>query len=200
VASDYNTITDLLQERIRQIGNVAVTQNFATNVLSRCERIINAYTGSVTAVSNFSSIAEQLFYDYRATLTSAIDITEISESNRTLTKCASLADLSALDIDWFRNITGTRFEAWCQIARDTLVVYPAKAAAGTNDLSITYTKLPAAYATYAAAGSKNFELPDRDVELAIALAEIILLARGRAFETISTRIKQFTRTLSAKEG
>lgn len=192
---DYNTTVDLLQSRIRQAGNIAVTQNFATEVLSRCEQIINAYLGSVKATTSFSTGAKTLVYDYRSTLTAAVDIIEITESDRALIKLNRIEDLSAYDIDWFRKVDGTEFTFWLQIARDTLIIYPGKASAGSSDLEITYTKLTTGYATYAAAGSKNFELPDEDVELALALAEIILLARGRALSTIPLRLKQFVRTL-----
>lgn len=195
MARAYQTTVDLLQQRVRQTGNIAVTQNFATEVLGRCERLVNAHTGRVIATSNFSTTASTHFYSYRSTLTTAIDIISIEESNRPLLKCDTLTDLAAYDPDWFKNVTGTRFEAYCQISRDLMVIYPAKAAGGTNDLSITYTKLVDAYTTYAAAAAKNMSLPDEDVEIALGLAEVVLLSRLRRLSAISPRLQALARSM-----
>ena len=188
MSRDYSDTVDLLVQRVRQDGSVAVTDNVATQVLGKCERLINASLKRVVTSSSFTTTAKQLIYPYRASLTTAVDILEVTESDRPLFKCNTLIDLSAYDIDWFRNITGTRFEAWCQIARDFLVIYPGKAA--SSSVTVTYTKLLTVYATYAAAASVNMSLPDEDVEYALALAEIVLLARNRVTDQIAVRLKQ----------
>jgi hypothetical protein len=193
MARDYQTTVDLLIQRVRQSGGVAVTTNFATEVLGKCERLTNAYTKRVTASSSFTTTGKQLMYDYRSTLTTAIDILDVSESNRPLFKCRNLHELSAYDIDWFRKIDGTRFEAWCQVARDFLIIYPAKAA--NSSVTVTYTKLPTAYTTYAAASGNNMTLPDEDVELALSLAEVVLLARNRDKDQLPVKLEHLKRTL-----
>jgi len=191
----YSTTVDLLQQRVRQSGNVGITQDLACQVFGMCERLANTYLRRVTATSTFSTSAVTLIYDYRATLTTAIDILEITESNRPLLKCDTLHELNALDPDWFRKIDGTRFEAFCQLGRDFLIIYPAKAAGGTNDLSITYTKLVTAYADHSALTTETLTLPDEDADLAVALAELVLLSRFRSHNDIKIRIaslaKQF---------
>jgi hypothetical protein len=193
MARDYSDTVDLLQQRVRESGNIAVTQNLATQVLGMCERLANTHLKLVTATSNFSSTASTLIYDYRATLTSAVDVLDITESNRPLLRCETLHELTALDADWFRKTDGARFEAFCQLGRDFLVIYPAKAAGGTNDLSITYTKLVAGYATYAGA-TGNMELPDEHVEIALGLAEVVLLSRMRNLADIKERLDRLART------
>ena len=199
MSRDYSTTVDLLQQRVRQTGNIGITQNFATQIFGMCERIANTHLRLVTATSNFSSVASTLVYDYRSTLTTAVDILSITESNRPLLRCNSLLDLSALDPDWFRATTGTRFEAFCQLGRDFLILYPAKAASGTNDLSITYSTLVAAYATYAAA-SGNLELPDEHAEIALGLAEIVLLSRNRTLPEIKERLTRLARSMGVNMG
>jgi len=193
MARDYQTTVDLLVQRVRQDGGVAVTDNVATEVLGKCERLLNAHLKRVIVTGSFTTTAKQLIYPYRTTLTAAVDILEVIDitlpTYRTLFKMDSLAQFSAYEVGWFRNITGTRFEAWHQIARDFLIIYPAKAAGAT--LNIVYTKLVDVYATYAAAAAKNMSLPDDDVETALALAEIILLARNRNAAQIETRLEQF---------
>lgn len=189
MARDYQTTVDLLVQRVRQAGGVAVTQNFATEVLGKCERLLNAYLKRIITSSSFTTTAKQQIYDYRATLTDAVDILEVSESSRVLFKIDMISQFSAYEVGWFRNITGTRFEAWHQIARDFLIIYPAKAT--NSSVTITYTKLVAAYTTYASASGKNMSLPDEDVETALALAEIVLLARNRNADQITVRLRSF---------
>lgn len=189
----YQTTIDLLIQRVRQTGGVAVTQNVATEVLGKCERLLNAHLKRVVASTSYTTTAKQLVYSYRTVLTTAVDILKVATSTYTLTKCNTLHDLSAYDVDWFRNITGTSFQAWCQLGRDLLIIYPAKAA--NSSVTITYTKLLTVYATYAAASGKNMELPDEDVETALALAEIVLLARNRDSAQIAVRLEQFISSL-----
>ncbi len=188
---DFKNGVDLLQQRIRQEGNIAVTQNFATEVLSRCERLINAYLRRVTASTSFTTTAYTTIYNYRATLTAAIDIMSVTESNREI-PFATMDALSAYDQIWFRR-TGTRFEFWTQIGRDAFILYPAKVA--NSAVTVEYSKLVAGYTTYASVASVAFELPRDDAEYAIALAEIILLARSKQFTTIQERMKTLIKAL-----
>ncbi len=189
MARDYQTTVDLLIQRVRQTGDVAVTQNFATEVLGRCERLLNAYLRRIVKSDTLSTVGEQLIYDYRTSLTVEIDILEVHESSRALFRIDKIEQFSAYDIDWFRKVDGTRFEAWHQIARDFLIIYPGKA--GASSVVVTYTKLVAAYTTYAAASGNNMALPDEDAETALALAEIVLLARNRSAPQIATRLESF---------
>lgn len=191
----FKDAVDLLQQRVRQEGNIAVTQNFATTVLSRCERLINAYLRRVTASTSFTTTAYTTIYNYRATLTTAIDILSVKESNREISWC-SMADLSAYDQAWFRRTSQEsteRFEFWTQIGRDAFILYPAKKV--NSAVTVEYSKLVTGYTTYAAVASVAFELPRDDAEYAIALAEIILLARSRQFDTVQDRMKTLIKAL-----
>ena len=189
MSRDYQTTVDLLIQRVRQTGGIAVTEDFATEVLGKCERLLNAFLRRVIASDTFTTTAKQQIYDYRSTLTDAVDIIEVSESSRPLFKCDRIEQFSAYESGWFRNITGTRFEAWHQIARDFLIIYPAKAA--NSSVTITYTQLVDAYTDYDSASGNNMSLPDEDVETALSLAEILLLARNRNAAQIATRLNQF---------
>lgn len=189
--ADFATAVDLLQQRVRQSGNVAVTQDTATIVLSMCERLINTYLRRVTASSSFTTTAYQTIYDYRSSLTTAVDIISVTESNRDI-PWSSMADLSAYDQIWFRR-TGTRFEFWTQIGRDAFILYPAKTAASA--VTVEYSKLVTGYTTYASVAVVNFELSRDDAEYAIALAEIILLSRARQLDVIQDKMKSLIKAL-----
>jgi len=198
--ADFKTAVDLLQQRVRQEGNIAITQNFATTVLSRCERLINTYLRRVTASIDFATTAYETIYDYRADFVTqdtayAVDILHVTESDREIPWC-SMADLSAYDQAWFRRsvseATG-RFEFWTQIGRDAFILYPAKDDA--SEVTIEYSKLVTGYTTYASVAAVAFELPRDDAEYAIALAEIILLSRSRQFTTVQSRMKTLIKAL-----
>jgi len=193
MSRDYQDTVDLLVQRVRQDGGVAVTDDVATQVLGKCERLLNTFLKRVIASTSFTTTAKQQLYDYRSTLTTAVDILEVSESSRTLFKIDRIEQFSAYEVGWIRNITATRFEAWHQIARDFLIIYPAKAA--NSAVTVTYTKLLTVYATYAAAATNNMSLPDEDVETALALAEIVLLARNRNAPDLKVRIDQFLKLI-----
>lgn len=191
----FKDAVDLLQQRVRQEGNIAITQNFVTEVLSRCERLINTYLRRVTASTSFTTTAYQTIYNYRGTLTAAVDILSVTESNREI-PFATMEALSAYDQAWFRRTsqeTTERFEFWTQIGRDAFILYPAKT--GASAVTVEYSKLVTGYTTYAAVSAVAFELPRDDAEYAIALAEIILLARTRQFDTVQARMKKLIKAL-----
>lgn len=178
---------DILLERIRQAGGVAVTTNFATVIVSHCQRIVNAGTRKVVGSASLTISANTIVYAYRASLTSAVDVLTVKEGTRLLQKCTSLADFAAYDATWI-DAVGTRFEAWMQIGRDILIVWPAKT--GSSSVTVSYSKLTAAYTNYTNDGATNLDLPDEDVDYALNLAELILLIRGRQFDVFNRRVKE----------
>ena len=104
--------------------------------------------------------------------------------------------MSAYDINWFRNITGTRFETWTQLGRDILILYPGQAAASSVD--VTYVKLLTLHTNHKAAYNTASELPDEDIEFALKLAEIMLLARFRQHKPLQRRLKTMFNFLKIK--
>jgi len=199
----YSTTIDLIDRRVRQLTN-AGGANYQTNkdltsqILGMCERLANCHLRAAKATTAFSTTAYTAIYDYRSTLTSAIDILEITESNRPLLKCDTLNDLNALDIDWFRYSVAAashRFEAWCQIGRDFLILYPMKQSNGSSDLSITYSKLVTGYADYSALTTETLTLADEDAELAVAMAELVMLARFRQLNDVKIRVAKIASML-----
>lgn len=189
------SIVDELLERIRQEGGVVTTTDFATEIVSHSQRIINAGVRSVVGSAVLTTLAEKLIYRYRDELTSSVDVLSVAEGNRELLRFNSLADLTAYDPDWFRAITGTRFEGWCQIGRGLLVVYPGKAAASA--VTVTYSTLTTAYTSYSSDGATNVDLPDEDVEMLVGVAEVMLLVRLREFDLLTKRLEVLSETFKA---
>jgi hypothetical protein len=197
----YGEITETLMQRVRQAGGLAVLPDLALKIYSHCEQVSNAYTHRVIASTTLNIAKQKLLIHYRdATegISDAIDILSIRQSNRRIEKCDSIAKLSAYDIDWFRAITGTRFEAWCQIGRDILILYPGQAAA--SSVTVEYAQLIPLQTDFAAAYNTPSALPDEDIELPLKLAEIVLLTRFRQLTEAAAIIKSLAEKLFPQKG
>jgi hypothetical protein len=190
MATTAGTVATNLIERVYATGGIAHTQAWVISILSKTQRVANAYLRSVRSNTVLDVLAEKLVYKLRDDVPAAIDITHITETRggnaEQLERLDDLLELSAYDVDWFRNITGTRYETWTQLGRDLLVIYPATPAAGLA--TVHYTKLT----NVLAAAGTAFELPDEDVQVAKDLAEIILLARDKQIVECSNKLEQLS--------
>jgi hypothetical protein len=188
MATTAGTVATNLIERVYATGGIAHTQAWVITILSKTQRVANTYLRAVRSTTVLNVLAEKLIYKLRDDVPLAVDITHITETRggraEQIERLDDLLELSAYDVNWFRNITGSRYETWTQLGRDLLVLYPAKAIAG--QVTVHYTKLTTALA---AAGTA-FELPDEDVQVAKDLAEIILLARDKQIVECSNKLEQ----------
>lgn len=171
---------ELLLQRVWAQGGHAVPPDLAMQTLSRAQRLVNASLARVTAEATFTATALKLVYAYRTALTDAIDIISIQRPDGTaVLKAGSLDDLALYSPNWWRS-TGTRIEYWKQEARDLLLLVPAHATDSTT-LTVVYSVLTTDLASFAANYDTALQLTDDDVELALMLAEIILLLHTRAY-------------------
>lgn len=195
MAKTAGDVSDVIIERVYASGGIAHTQAFVITLLSKTQRVANAFLRKVRTSTALAVPKEKLFFKLRDDLPSAIDVTKITESRAGTDEAldqTSFLELMAYDADWFRNITSTRYSVWTQLGRDLLIIYPAKAAAGTA--TIHYTKLTTALSAIA----DLFELPDEDVHVASDLAEIILLARDKQISVTQEKIKQLSEYLGVE--
>jgi hypothetical protein len=164
--------------RVRESGAVNTSPQFALQQLSRTQRIANAGLARTVESATFSTDAYQTLYWYREKLPSAVDIltVQVGASGARYLSRTSLAALAAYDPSWWRK-TGSAFEAFAQVGRTLLVVYPAQTS--TQDLTVHYSKLTTEYDDWHADYNTSLDLPDEDVEVALALAEVVLLMRAR---------------------
>jgi hypothetical protein len=176
MARNAGPTTEILLNRIREQGAFGISFNFALETLSRCQRIANAGLQIVQARKTLTTEPNRLIYDYRNSLPAAIHILSIYDGTRTLQKFTNLTDLAAYDITFWR-ATGTRFEAYTQIGRDLLLLYPAKTTA--SSVTVVYSKLTNEFTDYHTHYDTALELPDEDVDFAVNLAEIVLLLQSR---------------------
>lgn len=190
MARQIGPTVEILLRRVWQEGGLAVDPDFATEIYGRCEQVINAHTKRVISSDTLSLPKERLLFNLQEEFSDAVEIISLRDSTgRGITKCDNLVALSAYDIDWFRKVDGTRVEAWCPLNRDLFVVYPGLASAGT--LSIEYVTLITLYTDFTLAYNEDSQLPSEDIEMALKLAEIVLLARLRQLSGANKRIENF---------
>jgi hypothetical protein len=196
MARTIGATTDILLSRVRRSGNITPTNDFAIQVLTTCQQYANILLKQVIVTETFATTKEKLFYALSDFTANNLGIASISESNRELFHCQRIEEFSAYENGWFRNITGTRFEAWHQIALDSFILYPGKAAA--SSISADLIKATTISTDYTTDYADAFELADEDVEIALKLAEIILLIQSRETKPIVSLIKSLTALLKAK--
>ena len=179
---------EILMRRIRQEGGLALSPDFATSIYSQCEQIVNTAFRRVLITTNLTVPKQKLLFTLRDEFPDAIAIVTFIQSNRELAKLASFAELSAYDPNWFRSIAGTRLEAWYPIGRDLFCLYPGQASSST--VEITYVKLLTYRTSFTDNYDENSDLPDEDVDIALALAELILLTRFHLLANVPARLAQ----------
>lgn len=197
MAKTAGNVADLILRRVYSYGGISHTQAEVIGWLSKTQRVANAYLKKVRSSANLSTLEQKLVYKLRDDLASAIDVTRITESrtgtDEELFRVADLRELGAYNTSWFRKVDGTRFDAWAQLGRDLLIIYPGKAAGST--LTVHYTKLTTALS----AAGDAFELDDEDVHVATDLAEIMALARDKQITVCQEKIRQLSDYLGLEE-
>ncbi len=192
MATNAGELSDILLRRVRGEGGIAFTDDYVRNVLTLCQRTVNAFTRRIVATTTLTTLQYKLIYSMKDDLEDALVIINCEVDDRTLHR-VPWQELGQYSTSWFR-ATGSRFEVCAQIGYDLFVLYPAL----TSDSSITvrYAKKTNKLATDTTA----LELPDEDLDLMLDIAEIILLLGGRNVRTAQEKIKDVTASvLSAKQ-
>lgn len=197
MARSAGSVTDILLARVRQTGAPGTTNDFAMQILSKCQRVVNAGLKRVASSGSLTTAANTLVYSYRETFTSAVDILSIKEGYREIQRCDSLLDLEAYDVDW-PTAVGTRFEFWLQLGRDVLILYPSKE--GASSATVIYTTLTSEYDSYAEDSGTDMDLSDEDVDMALGIAEVVLLLRNKQIALAQSRAKVISEDLQRHFG
>lgn len=172
MARPAHVLIDVALQRVRDPLAIAHSRSFVLDRLSQCQQIVNAALGLVLATDTFSTTPQQVIYQLSGAFPNAIRVVGVKEGSRDLARLTNFAQLNHLDMDWMR-ATGPRYEAWCSVGRDLLVLYPAREVAAT--LSVTYVKLT----TQLINEADSTELPDEYLDEVTSLLEAVLLAKQR---------------------
>lgn len=187
MAEVAGTLVSALLRRIRDPQAIANTRSFARSILSDSQRLINAGRNRVLETTTLTTNPLRMFYPLTASLPNAIRIRGVREGGRDLDKM-TLKQLSQLSSRWFRH-TSDRFEAFSQVGRDLLVVYPAKSISSSVD--VIYTKLTNNLVN----DDEATDLPDEDLPDVMDLAGAILLIKGRELASVAPLIERITKRL-----
>ena len=184
-------LTDELLRRVRDVHGLAHTREFARTVLSKSQQVLNTLLAIKLTATSLTTYPLQQFYTISGLLTGTDAITRViavRDGARDLVPLANFRQLAHLDRRWVRKL-GPRFEAWTQIGRDMLVIYPAKQLGGT--VTVRGTKLT----TELTGEATELELPNEFHDYIITLAEVILLAKQRDLGQATMQLKRLAEAL-----
>ena len=185
------TLTDQVLRRVRDVHGLAHSRALVRTLLSHSQRLLNSLLGIVTTSTTFTTYPHQQFYQISGLLTGSDAITKVmavKEDSRDLTHLINIRQLHHLDTRWVRAI-GPRFDAWTQLGRDMLIIYPAKTVGST--VTIVGAKL-----TTALTGEDTaLEMPNEYHDHIVSLAEIMLLAKQRDLTQAVRQLQRLSHAL-----
>ena len=190
MARTIASVVDSLLARTRLVGNIGLTQDFATEILTISQQIANAHLKKVITTANLTVNSNDIFYTLLSEFSDAIDILSMRVSGRKLLHFKTLEELSAYDPEWYTSAGESRVEGWHQIGRDYLIVYPGVTTGAT--VSCEYTKATTIKTSYAGLGAATMDLNDEDTEVALKIAELLLLVRSKKPKVIKAALDDLT--------
>lgn len=196
MATTIGTAVSALLTRVRQSGNISPTNDQATQILTLCQQYVNLLFRRVIITETFATTKEKLLYNLSDFSGDALKILEMRESNRSLVEVDEIQQFGSYEKNWFRNITGSRFEAWHQLSQDYFILYPGKAAA--SSVVVDFVKATTIYSDYTTYSGTNLEIADEDVNVLLQLSETVLLIKSRKYSLITQTLKKLIRLLEAR--
>ena len=178
-------LTDTVLRRVRDPQGLAHTRDFTRTCLSHAQRIINIALGVVVTTETMTTTAQQQVYSVSGYLPNAGRVIAVLENGRDLVKLTNHVQLAHVNLHWFREL-GTRFEAWCPVGRDLLVIYPGKAQDST--VQVKYARLT----TPLLGEADELEMPNEYDDYIMTLAECFLLAKQRDLKAAMTALQRLT--------
>ena len=185
------TLTDQVLRRVRDVHGLAHSRELVRTLLSHSQRLLNSLLGIVTTSTTFTTYAHQQFYQLSGLLTGTDAITKVmavKDGPRDLMHLTNIRQLNHLDTRWVRAL-GPRFDAWTQLGRDMLIIYPAK------PLNATVTIVGAKLTTALTGEDTALELPNEYHDHIVSLTEIMLLAKQRDLTQAVRQLQRLSHTL-----
>jgi hypothetical protein len=183
MAKTAGPIADILMERIRAEGGIALGKDFVMTVLNICQKIINYSLGLKILTEN-------------QTITTSL-ISVMSIDNRPLKFAQN--DVAFLEAESLHEIYNGFVSptvsngVWCELGWDYIF---AVLSGTSNTYRCTYVDDTTNFSVYTTHYNTALEIPDEAVDLMLGLAEIILLVQAHLYATAKVKasvfIKQFT--------
>jgi hypothetical protein len=187
---------EIILRRVRQSGSLAFSEDSATQILTLCQQILNISLRRVFVSETMTTKKEKLVYSISSDLTNAVDIVSIVEGDRELLMCKSLIEFDAIETNWFRNITASRFEAWHQPSRDLFFIYPGKAS--DSSVVVESVKATTIYSDFSTYYNTALELNEEDYEILFRFTELVILTSARKSKPFAATLEIFKRLMGGK--
>jgi len=177
------TLTDTLLRRVRDPQGLAHTRDFTRTCISHAQRILNTAIGVVTESATLTTSPTMQVYSVSGNFPNAARVIAVRENNRDLGKLVDQVQLAHQSLYWFREV-GSRFESWCPVGRDLIVIYPAKPI--VSSVEVKYVKLTTALTGEADAT----EMPDEYMDYILSLASVFLLLKQKDLAAAMVSLKR----------
>ena len=191
MALTRSTAIDIIRKRVRSDdgSDIAFSDAEISTFLDYAQRTVNMATRRVLDEAiNVTILANTPITQITTLATDIIDFVSVRDGTRELKK-VDFAQLSRYNNNWWApDATATRREAWAQVGKDLLAIYPVRTV--VEDFEITYVKK-----TLTLSAIQAFELPDEDIDIALLLAEVITLQRGKNINRARTKLEELKQAL-----
>ncbi len=183
MATTVAAAESLLLTRVRDVQAVA-HGDVLLDVLSDCQRIINACYGGVVATASLTLVHRQTCYVRSDVATNVVRPVQVTANNRILTR-TPWTELKSDNPDWLHGVGMPR--VWDFIGHNLLVVYPSPPQAAAMTASVRYIT-----ETADCTAGGTLEIPDAHVSAMLDLAAEVLLLRQRLFPSIAEAAQSLT--------
>jgi hypothetical protein len=179
MATTAGSVVDMLLKRVRGTGGVALTTNFAMQLVADCQNVINYGLGAVKYTQNLTPSS---FY-----FASALRVIRIVQNDKELLQAKSWEDMEAYasgDVfNYFGIVTNppTARRCWYQPSDNWVFLWPWLMDPTT--LTITTIASTTDFSNYATQYNTAMQLADEDIELVLSLAELTCLLQERLYAT-----------------
>lgn len=184
------TLSDRVLTRTREPLGTATPPQLVRTLLSYAQQAVNIAHADVLATANLPTERRRLLYTLKDVDSSIVRVEDVRVGRYRLPQ-ADWRELIQTDRAWFRRV-GRNLRLWAPIGRTFLVLYPGLEQSQT--VTLTFTKLT----TRLIAESTPLELPDVRLPAVVDLAEALVLARRRLFESLKPATERFVQHFEAE--
>ncbi len=169
-------LVDQVLQRVRDEHATGTSRPLVRDLLTHCQRLINAKLGLVIESIEYETVAKQCVYPLASVVPRALRIVGVQQGNRDLVE-VKWQEFWYLHRAWLRD-TGQRLENFALVGRDMLILYPAQPEPRTVTLRCAVTTAPLT------SDDTPVEAPIEFHPLLVDLATVVGLVRQRTYLTL----------------
>lgn len=161
------------------------TQAQVIQLLSYSQQVVNGILGDLVLSSSLTLQPRTLIYSLSGFVPGSIDVLAVTDaSGRDLDPLSIITELQWIDMRWPTAVADYP-RSYCQVGGDLLIIYPAVKT--TQALTVKFSQFIPPVVNIADSTS----LPNEDDSAVNALAEVLLLLKGRDLAPVKAAIERF---------